>query len=226
MLLYLANANPAAPDNVLYDVSNNPVYEFKTRCIWKSESPAVPHITQTEIVEAQSKQVIAQIDWDAGKPIYIDFGNGDERVVSDMLYPKSFGENQLAFQTPGDLRWTLTHRSMELQSELASGALARYCPSSRVSSEGTLQYVSSTSKSRSLARDWLEINLIEFSPLSFPELLVDFVILETFRRLSFWIPDPESSVSAASSPTSPSKSRTRSSGGSTLPRIRLRQVVS
>lgn len=90
MLLYLSNANPSAPENVLYDANSNPVYEFTTRTLWKSESPSVPHITQTEIVDAQSKSVIAQIDWDGSKPVYIDFGNGDERVMSDMLYPKSF----------------------------------------------------------------------------------------------------------------------------------------
>jgi hypothetical protein len=90
MLLYLSNSNPSAPGNALCDVSSKPIYEFTTRTLWKSDSPAVPHITQTEIVDAQTKVVLAQIDWDGPKPVYIDFGNGDERVMCDMLYPKSF----------------------------------------------------------------------------------------------------------------------------------------
>lgn len=89
MLLYLATPNPCAPTNFLCDASGNPVYEFVTRTLWKSESPAVPHITQTDILDAQTKALIAQIDWDGPKPVYIDFGNGDERVMCDMLYPKS-----------------------------------------------------------------------------------------------------------------------------------------
>jgi hypothetical protein len=90
MLLHLSNPNPHAGHNVLCDNTNQPIYTFKTRVLWKSESPVVPHITQTEIVDAQSNMILAQIDWDGSKPVYIDFGNGDERVVSDMLYPKTF----------------------------------------------------------------------------------------------------------------------------------------
>jgi hypothetical protein len=90
MLLYLSGPAPNITDKTLFDAHGTPIYHFKTRCLWKSEStPSVPEFRQTEIVDAMNNKVIAHIDWDGVKPVYVDFGSGDERLVSDMVLPKA-----------------------------------------------------------------------------------------------------------------------------------------
>jgi hypothetical protein len=91
MLLCLAGPPESSfspfKENVLCDVNGTIVYEFKTEYIWKADTSAAPPITRTTVLDSRRGAAIAKIDWDGQKPVYIDFGGADERLLMDMVLP-------------------------------------------------------------------------------------------------------------------------------------------
>ena len=87
MLLYLSRTTSPLEDTKLCNSSGETIFEFKTRCLGKSDSPSIPSFWWMTITEEKAKAIIAQIDWDGARPVYVEFGRGDERLITEMVVP-------------------------------------------------------------------------------------------------------------------------------------------
>ncbi|KZT39734.1 hypothetical protein SISSUDRAFT_1032473 [Sistotremastrum suecicum HHB10207 ss-3] len=160
---------------------------------------------------------MAQIDWDGSRPIYVDLGAGDEKLADELfqMAPHS-GSSTLVFQTFREVKWELKDSSMavrcleifydtanstrQLRSKLLATPLVHYRPHSQLTPDGKLDTLSKSARNR-IAKDWLEINVLEYSTIPVAELLVHFLILDEIRKAYFGIEDPAPRPSPAPSET-------------------------
>jgi hypothetical protein len=93
MLLYLSPSNVVPNQKTLSDTSHNTIYTLTTSTLWSPSDTsfsAVPCIKQTEIASSKG-EMLARVDYDGPIPVYVDFGEGDERVLGDLVAVKEIG---------------------------------------------------------------------------------------------------------------------------------------